>query len=580
MIVYSDRKRSESPRDLLRRLLQGLGSPAPDLPTLLIEGGVLEAGVVDALSPDMDGGGSPMPTLLGQAMVELALAARGGKGRLPSIRARFAGLAADLPPGRVEVSEPEGFAFYALYPETYAEAARRFLRAERPGSAVVVGVRSIGTTLSAVVAAELLASGVQVSRVTVRPRGHPWNRELRLSPELTRTLAKAEHVLVVDEGPGISGTSFACVAEAAAAAGVPDGRIHLFPSWDCDGSGLRSERARVVWPLVKRWTVSFEETFLETGRLAEAWGRGTLRDLSGGLWREVAYPAHVLRDNWAAVQPQHERRKYLLEREDGTRLLLKFVGLGGRGPRALARAEVQAAAGLAPPVVGVRDGFLAYVWVDGAPEAGPEPLRPTRSQPPWTPGRDGLWASIGKHLELLARQEPAGAVRFDDILSMTRLNVAEGLGEAAVEGSMWMERMRSVVEARPAVAVDGRMLPQEWLWTEQGVLKCDGIDHHDDHFWPGTQDIAWDLAGAVVEWGMDPEARGRLLHRFEFRTGFQDRGARAVLPFYEVAYLAWRLGYTSLAAETLGESQDGRRMARDRDAYAGLLRAALARGDA
>jgi hypothetical protein len=158
---------------------------------------------------------------------------------------------------------------------------------------------------------------------------------------------------------------------------------------------------------------------------------------------------------------------------------------------------------------------------------------------------------------------------------MVRHNVTEGLGQAAAEGLDWMTSMQEAVGARPASAVDGRMLPQDWLWTEAGPRKCDAIDHCDDHFWPGTQDIAWDLAGAMVEWGMGSEARERLLCAFEARTG--DLGVREFLPFHETAYLAWRLGYTALAAETLGESDDGRRMARDRDIYAGLLRTALAR---
>jgi hypothetical protein len=170
-------------------------------------------------------------------------------------------------------------------------------------------------------------------------------------------------------------------------------------------------------------------------------------------------------------------------------------------------------------------------------------------------------------------------VRFDDVLAMTRVNVSEGLGEDWVGRMGWMEGMRAAVEARPAVAVDGRMMPWEWLRTGQGRVKCDGLDHHDDHFWPGTQDIAWDLAGAMVEWGLDAAVREDLLARYERHAG-ADPGIRAVLPFHEAAYLAWRLGYTSLAAETLGGSEDGLRMARDRDGYAGLLRAALERGAA
>lgn len=582
MIVYSDRKRVLDPRAHIADLVAGLAGPAPDPSALLIEAGILEAGVVDALCPEEDGQ-SPATEAFRAAMLDLAHAALGGRGRLASAQRRLAGLAAGELPPQVEVSEPEGFAFYALYPETYAEAARLFVLAERPENAVVVGVRSIGTTLSAMVAAELEAQGVAVRSFTVRPRGHPWDRELQLSSGLKATLAQAEHLLVVDEGPGISGTSFACVAEAALKAGVPDTCIHLFPSWDSDGSSLRSERARAVWPQVRRRVVSFEELFIDAGRLASAWGGGTTRDLSGGLWREVVYPAGR-RNDWPAVQPQHERRKYLLAREDGTRLLLKFVGLGERGQRALARAELLAAAGFAPPVVGLRDGFLAHEWVEGEPAevGGTEPSvvmdrHDGRSLGGWT-------AAMGEYLGLLAAQ-PVAAVRFGDILAMTRLNIAEGLGDVALARMSWMEGMRRAVEARPAVAVDGRMLPQEWLRTKDDrALKCDGIDHHDDHFWPGTQDIAWDLAGAMVEWGMDSGMRQRLLGRYEFCTGSSnsagDQGAREVLPFYEAAYLAWRLGYTTLAAGSLGASEDGLRMARDRDRYAGLLRAALERGDA
>ncbi|HVG49040.1 MAG TPA: hypothetical protein VM899_13020, partial [Rubellimicrobium sp.] len=283
---------------------------------------------------------------------------------------------------------------------------------------------------------------------------------------------------------------------------------------------------------------------------------GRLRDLSGGLWRDLLCPP----GRRPAVQPQHERRKYLLERDGAPPLLLKFSGLGARGQQALARAEAQAGAGLAPDAEGLAEGFLAYRFAEGRPAE-----RLDRS----------LLGAMEGYLAHLAAGPERGAPRFEDLLTMTRLNVAEGLGGDAAGRTGWMERMRERVLARPVIAGDGRMLPQEWLRTPGGVLKCDGVDHHDDHFWPGAQDIAWDLAGAAVEFDMGLEARDRLLDGFEARTG--DRGAREVLPFYEVAYLAWRLGYATLAAETLGGSEDGLRMAQGRDRYAALLRGALAR---
>ena len=81
MIVYSDRQRSEDPRLLLGRLLRELGSPSPDASALLIEAGMLEAGVVDAISPSEDRG-EGLPARLGAALLHLARAARGGTGHL------------------------------------------------------------------------------------------------------------------------------------------------------------------------------------------------------------------------------------------------------------------------------------------------------------------------------------------------------------------------------------------------------------------------------------------------------------------------------------------------------------------
>ena len=71
-------------------------------------------------------------------------------------------------PAALETRVPEGYAHYALYPETNLEAARRlavsdaFVTTQTP---LVLGVRSIGTSLGAVVAATLGGA-----LLTVRPR--------------------------------------------------------------------------------------------------------------------------------------------------------------------------------------------------------------------------------------------------------------------------------------------------------------------------------------------------------------------------------------------------------------------------
>ena len=75
-------------------------------------------------------------------------------------------------PERLRLKVPEGFAYYAVYPEAYAEAARALTLVAPPR---VIGIRSIGTTLGAMVAAAIDAP----PPITVRPFGDPFRRRSR-----------------------------------------------------------------------------------------------------------------------------------------------------------------------------------------------------------------------------------------------------------------------------------------------------------------------------------------------------------------------------------------------------------------
>ena len=155
-------------------------------------------------------------------------------------------------------------------------------------------------------------------------------------------------------------------------------------------------------------------------------------DLSGGAWRapglrqpSPAYPA---------VQPQHERRKYL---RDAT-VLFKFAGLGRYGRRALERAPAAGRGRLRP----ARDGYGERL-PDHALGARP-PLAPAKPRPrcwtPWPP----TWRYLYREFRTGARA--AGAA----LEEMIRVNTAEGLGDGT-------GRLRA--PEGPAVALDGRMLP-------------------------------------------------------------------------------------------------------------------------
>src|SRR6478735_2678051 len=135
-----------------------------------------------------------------------------------ALRARLSELG-DERSAEGNLNVPEGFAYYALYPEQYAAAAIAYLN-HHPGTHGVhhvIGLRSIGTTLSAAVAIVLRAAQVAFRRYTVRPYGHPFDRQLELSTQF----GPADSALVVDEGPGLSGSSFFAAARALNTRGVP-----------------------------------------------------------------------------------------------------------------------------------------------------------------------------------------------------------------------------------------------------------------------------------------------------------------------------------------------------------------------
>jgi len=157
---------------------------------------------------------------------------------------------------------------------------------------------------------------------------------------------------------------------------------------------------------------------------------------------------------------------------------------------------------------------------------------------------------------------------------MVETNVSEGLGPAAVTSAQ--RRLAAVSQDVEPTALDARMFPHEWLRTAAGWQKADAYDHCDDHFYPGPQDIAWDLAGVCLEFRLSPDARRALLEGYRVASGDRHVGRR--LPGFAVAYLAFRLGYDTLAAEQLSGSGDGERFQRRATLYRQWLERELSPG--
>ncbi|WP_223643348.1 aminoglycoside phosphotransferase family protein [Corallococcus sp. EGB] len=502
----------------LRALLKSLGRSS--LPTMLP-------------LPERDS----LPELL-QSQEQSALSALIKSLEQSALSAPIKSLEQSALPSRVTLKEPEGYAHFALYPELYLEAVRS---ARLAGSTRVVGVRSIGTGLACIIASGL---GSDMPPVTVRPVGPPFERRLCPGPRLTRELeamASADAVAIVDEGPGLSGSSFGAVADFLEVRGMARERLHFFPSHAGAPGPMASEHHRTRWAHVHRHPPDFDTC---AARLA-SWVEdltgpaiGPLEDIGAGAWRRHLFPDP--RD-WPAVHVQQERRKYLLTTERGT-FLLRFAGLGVPAEHRVHRARQLAEAGFTPPVLGLRHGFLVQPWMKRS-----RPLTVAREQ-----DRTALLGQAGRYLGFRARSfsapEPGRGASMCRLLEMARYNTAQALGEGLARAlDAWTPHLAALTQAARPVETDHKLHAWEWLILPGGpVLKTDAVDHHAGLDLVGCQDVAWDIVGAAVELELSEPA---LATRVEHNCGH--RVSPGLLRFYRPCYLAFQCGHHTLAAAAL-----------------------------
>ncbi len=505
--------------DQFRVSLDQLSSSAsPDkVLDALLRAGELECALADAESP----------LAVSVAATTDALAAWLVNGRPPGLLNWSPDACAAEP---LTFSRPEGFAYYALHPLDYAEAIGCIPRAAR--DVAVIGIRSIGTTLSAVVAA---AAGrrTPARRISVRPSGHPFDRVLHFSPLQTAWIATAEaadaHFVVVDEGPGLSGSSFLAVAEALVRAGIPESRITLLGSNTPNFETLRAPRAAERW--ARFHFLAIQPPWRKPADAAIALGQGR--------WRELLRAGSAVPASWICF----ERQKYLSR--DG-RHLFKFEGLGPYGEEVLERAQALAAANFSPAVSPLGEGFLRYEWRSGR---SPDPRHVTAAE------LDRIADYCTWRVAAFSAPSP------NPLESMLLTNLKEEFGDAATEEV-------PAIEYRRVAVVDGRMHPHEWLCAGDGrLIKVDSATHGDDHFFPGPADIAWDLAGMIVEWDLSGEAAQYFIGCYARASGDDPRSR---LPAYLLAYTMFRLGYCRMAAESMIGSEEALRFQREANYYRGV----------
>jgi hypothetical protein len=433
-------------------------------------------------------------------------------------------------PDQVSVTAPEGFAYYALHPLDFADLISEV---ELPGRfAAIVGIRSIGTTLSAVVQASLWSRGVHGERTTVRPVGHPYDRRTEFSPEqlqwIATMLSREADFLVVDEGPGMSGSSFLSVGDALISAGVPRSKIAFLGSRVPHPPSLTARDAATRWPAYRHYAT----------RPTRHLPHGAKLFIAGGIWRAEVYGDQ---QQWPASWLQMERLKFTSAERD---VFFKFEGYGRFGQAVHNRSKCVADAGFGPTPMNFDEGFGIYPMLRGKPLSVSD-LTPSVLQ------------RIADYCAFRATAMQAPVADNAGLESMLRFNVKE---EFRTELSPTSSKLALV---KPVIA-DGRMLPHKWIDSDGALLKVDSAIHGDDHFFPGPTDIAWDLAGTIVEWEMDPNNASDFLGRY-FRSSGDDAQHR--IGNYLLAYSVFRTAFCKMASASMHGSEEELRLLRDYHRY-------------
>jgi hypothetical protein len=526
---------------------------------LLIEFGEFETAVTDAICRDRDCDAGIVPLLrdasllIGRAYMDSCDCRKIENGR--QILAAVEKISQTDMPTKIDIRISEGYAYYSLYPECYIEAARIFARDHRPESVLILGLRSIGTSLSAVVWAAMERCGVKTYCRTLRPRSGPYTRRVSIDPAYLKSMlgTNPQYVAIVDEGPGLSGSSICGVAQLLIENGIGRERIMIFPSWIPGGSDFKNDDARQLWPqLPHKFVVSFEDSLLKNGRLIPAGAEYI--DFSGGEWRKYIFKNEA---EFPAVHPHHERRKYLVS-DGGRQFLYKFAGLGRYGREKFERAKILAQAGFSPEPLDLRRGFIISRFESGAP------MEKTQAD-------DQFLERLGEYLFFTQKSFPARrSVTFDYLCHMIYHNIYKSIGPEYLAACDKFPQVRSLIENAPASAIDARMLMHEWIAGPGGIFKTDSAFHFSDHFFPGCADITWDMAAAMTEFDLSEQARQFLLNGYIKLSG--DGEIRNRLPFYMLAWTAFRIGVATFGYNQFGSSPEGERFRLLVNRYADTLK--------
>jgi hypothetical protein len=150
---------------------------------------------------------------------------------------------------------------------------------------------------------------------------------------------------------------------------------------------------------------------------------------------------------------------------------------------------------------------------------------------------------------------------------MTVQNLQESCGSKTAERARALFTSVDPAHCGPSYT-DGRLAPHEWVRLNDGqIVKTDHCGHVADHMLIGRQSWLWDVAGFLVEWGLNPSSRRLFLAQLRTCRSIDVRALRC----HELAYTVFRLGVYTFCQSLEQDLAEAKRL----EAARGSLRAAV-----
>ncbi|HYL33953.1 MAG TPA: HAD hydrolase family protein [Stellaceae bacterium] len=414
--------------------------------------------------------------------------------------------------------------------------ADRFAAAhpDRSRPVVVVGLRTAGVYFASLMRARLEAHGfARTAIVTIRPNKGTTSDEAKQ----LRDLAQAGYHAALIDDPPFSGDTIGMAVQALRRAGFgAAARTIIFP----------------VHPLRRDWREHKEAAAFGTETIItlapEEWHKAQLL-ASGALieirladyFRGRGYRGVSIIDDPAAAAFNAELdyrsgdcRRYRLKRiyaisletdsgaSERRYVFAKSVGWGWLSYAAFIAAE--RLAGRVPPLLGLRDGLLFTEWL---PRTSMTTGRTHGSRESWVTTAASYVAARATKLAIATPDVSDTQYEGLTLLADTLSN-AYGPGAAGLMVEPLRQRIAARLTPRAAL-IDGRMAADEWIAGPAGLLKTDFEHHGVGKNELNLYDPVYDLADAVLQFGLTHAEECNLLARYAAATGDTPQGERLFL---------------------------------------------------